>query len=166
MQGGRARLIWFAVIVLVIGGIIGYVFGRAVAHTDVVEARRLNQQIMTESQNLRRQIADQTAALGALQSKLTNAQAALEAIVPAQHTYNISPNQSLVVADGRLTIAMIGAPSNQGVVINVNGKQQTAAAGDVLKIPLDQSTTCEVEIQSFDLFKALLHATCPQAQAP
>jgi hypothetical protein len=162
--GGRSLLIRFGLAVLLLGGILGYVLGRVNAHRDIVEARALNQQIMAESQGLKRQITEQNANLAALQAKIVGVQAVLEAIVPAEHTYNVSPNQSLIVADGRLTIGLIGSPTNQGVMINVNGKQQLVAAGDIIKVAIDPSTTCQVEVQSFDLFKALLTATCPAAK--
>jgi hypothetical protein len=162
--GGRSLLIRFGFVVLLVGGIAGYIFGRVIAHHDILEARALNQQLMSESQKLKAQSTEQNANFTALQAKLTSAQAALEAIVPSEHTYNISPNQSLIVADGRLTIALIGSPTNDGINLNINGKQQPVTAGDVVKVAVDSSTTCQVEVQSFDLFKALLTATCPPAK--
>ena len=95
-----------------------------------------------------------------LQDKLTSVQAALQAIMPSENTYNISPNQSMIVAGGHLTIGLIGSPTNESVNININGKQQLAATGDVIHIALDPSTTCQVGVQSFDMFKAVLTASC------
>ena len=54
----------------------------------------------------------------------------------------------------------MGSPANQNVTLNVNGKQHVAVAGDVITVALDESTTCQVTVQSFDPFKALIHATC------
>jgi hypothetical protein len=84
----------------------------------------------------------------------------LAAIMPTENTYNINPNQSLIVAGGRLTIGLIGSPTNEGVNININGKPQMAAVGASINTVLDSSMTCQVGVQSFDMFKAVLTATC------
>jgi hypothetical protein len=80
--------------------------------------------------------------------------------MPSENTYGVSPNQSLIVADGHLTVGLIGAPANQSVNININGKQRPAAAGDVIDVAPDPSTSCQVRLQSFDMFKAIITATC------
>jgi hypothetical protein len=51
-------------------------------------------------------------------------------MVPSQNTYSFSPNQSMILADGRLTVGLIGPPTNERVNLNINGKQHSAAAGD------------------------------------
>ena len=129
--------------------------GRDLAYRDLAAARSSIQQLQPEIQRLKKEIIDQNAKLAELQAELTSVQAALDAIMPSENTYNISPNQSLIVAGGHLTLGLIGSPTNQGVNINVNGKQQLAAAGDVINIALDPSTTCQVGVQSFDMFKAV-----------
>jgi hypothetical protein len=85
--------------------------------------------------------------------------------MPSQNTYNINPNQSLIAADGRLTIGMIGSPGNEGINLNVNGKQQKVSAGDVIRVSPDAATACQVQIQSFDMFKAVLMASCAAAKS-
>ena len=117
-------------------------------------------QSRSENQELTSQIADEGAKLAALQVELKSVQDALDAIMPAQNTYSFSPNQSMIVADGNLTIGLIGSPANEGVNININGKMHSAAAGGAIKIPLDPSTTCQVVVRSFDMFKAVLTASC------
>ena len=87
-------------------------------------------------------------------------QATLDEIVPSENIYLIRPNQSLIVVGGRIIVGLIGSPSNQAVTVNVNGKQYTAAAGDVIKVAYNDTTPCQVVVQSFDMFKAILHATC------
>ncbi len=65
-----------------------------------------------------------------MQAKLNGVQAKLECrSCRRQNTYNIVPNQTLVVADGHLTVGLIGSPGNEGVTLNINGKEQTVAAG-------------------------------------
>jgi len=152
--------IWLGVLLVLLGGAGCYALGRSVARLEVNSARALNQQLQSESEKLKATIADQTANLASLQADLTKARAALNAIMPAANSYAINPNQSIVVADGRLTIGMIGSPANGSINLNINGKQQTASAGDVIHVALDDATGCEVALQSFDMFKALLAASC------
>jgi hypothetical protein len=165
-RGGRFLLVSaFAIVVL--GGVIGgYLIGLDWARNDLATARSLVEQIQPENQKLKRQIVDQNAEYVALQAKLTSAQAALKAIMPTENTYNFSPNQSMIVADGHLTIGLVGPPTNESVTININGKQQSAATGDVIQIALDPSTTCQVAVQSFDMFKAVVTASCAAATKP
>jgi hypothetical protein len=59
-----------------------------------------------------------------------------------------------------VTVGLMGSPTNENVTINVNGKQHVAVAGDVITVALDEPTTCQVTVQSFDPFKALLQAAC------
>ena len=106
-----------------------------------------------------------TPTLTALRAELSTTKAALDAITPSLNIYNINPNQSLIVADGRLTIGMIGSPANEGIDLNVNGKQQKVAAGDVIRVSPDPSTACQVQLQSFDMFKAVLVASCAPAKS-
>src|SRR5262249_51371414 len=108
---------------------------------------------------VRLDIADLNATQVALQNKLSTFEVALERIIPSQNTYKIKPNQSMIVASGRLTIGLVGPPTNDSVNININGKQQAMATGDVIKVTLDPSTTCQVRVQSFDMFKVVLNAS-------
>jgi hypothetical protein len=66
----------------------------------------------------------------------------------------------LIVADGKITVGLIGSPANESIMLNVNGKQLAAAAGQVIPAGLDSSANCRVAVQSFDMFKAVLTATC------
>jgi hypothetical protein len=159
-RGGQFLLVLAIVVLAIAGAIGGYLFGLDLTHHDLAAARERIQQLQPENQRLKKAIVDQNAKLVELQTELTSVQAALRAIAPAENTYNISPNQSLIVAGGHLTIGLIGSPTNERVNINVNGKQQLAATGDVIHIALDPSTSCQVGVQSFDMFKAVLTASC------
>jgi hypothetical protein len=68
------------------------------------------------------------------------------------------------VANGRLTIGLVGPPTNESINVNVNGKHQSAATGDVVNIALEPPTTCQVRVQSFDMFKAIFAASCAGAK--
>ena len=149
-------------ILVILAVIVGaYVLGLELAYRDLADAKQLVQQLQTESQKLKDQIVEQNTKLIALQSTAAKLRATLNALMPTKDTYQIAANQSLIVANGRLTVGLVGAPTNQGITVNINGKQQMAASGDVIEVAVDPSTTCHVRIQAFDMFKAVITATCP-----
>lgn len=158
----EGRLLFFgAVAVLLIGGGIGtFVFFRHLAYGDLVAARQQIDQLQTERQELEKTLNRQISDIATTTSRLHQAQTDLEQIRPTKDTYAVPPNESRIVADGRLTIGMIGAPANESVTLSINGKQQTAIAGQPINVAPDPSTNCRVVVQSFDMFKALINATC------
>jgi cell division protein FtsB len=157
-QQRRFRLI--AALLILGFGVAGYVLGRVSGHFDITAARQLNQQLQTENQNFKTQISGLNARIAVMQAALNTSQAALDAIMPRENTYNVVPNQSLIVGDGHLTLGLVGSPANEGITINVNGMQHSAVAGDVIRIDVDPSTKCQVAVQSFDMFKAVVTASC------
>jgi hypothetical protein len=160
-KAGRA-FGWF-VFILVIG--IGcYVLGRSAGDKEVRVVGSELVQMQGQNQKLTADTTSETATIVELNAKLKDVQGKLEVIMPSQDTYRITPNQALIVADGQLTIALVGSPANQNVTVNINGKQQSAAAGDIITIKPDPSTNCQVAIQSFDMFKAVLTAKCAKGQ--
>jgi hypothetical protein len=163
-RGGRFLLI-VAAAVLILGAIIGgRIYGWYLESRDLQARDNTIQQLRSDVQKLLAEITDENAKFAALQTKLASVQAALDALMPAKNTYNLSSNQSLIVAGGHLTIGLIGSPTNEGVNININGKQQLAAAGDVVHVAVDPSTNCQVRVQSFDMFKAVVTASCAAAK--
>jgi len=157
----RSRLWSPAGIVLVLFIMVsGYFWGRQFNARDIQQRDAAIQQLQSDAQRLAADIADQNATLTALRAELSSTKATLDAITPSLNIYNINPNQSLIAADGRLTIGMIGSPGNEGIDLNVNGKQQKVAAGDVIHVSPDPSTACQVQIQSFDMFKAQFTVSC------
>jgi hypothetical protein len=150
---------------LILGIAIGsYFLAWAAGGSELRAANIQVGQVQGENQRLVAINTSQVAAIADLQSQLKTAQAKLAAIMPVENTFNINPNQSLIVADGRLTIGLIGSPANEGLNININGKPQLAAAGAVIKIVLNPSTICLVGVQSFDMFRAVLTATCSEVK--
>ena len=143
----------------------GYFWGRQFNARDIAQRDAAILQLQSDGQRLSADIADQNATLTALRAELSSTKATLDAITPSLNVYDIIPNQSLIVADGRLTIGMVGSPGNEGIDLNVNGKQQKVAAGDVVRVSPDPSTACQVQLQSFDMFKAVLVATCGPAKS-
>ena len=104
----------------------GYFWGRQFNARDIRQPMPPFDSCNPTVQRLAADIADQNANLTALRAELTSTKATLDAIMPSQNHYTISPNQSLIVADGRLTIGLIGSPGNEGVE---SQRQRQAAEG-------------------------------------
>ena len=162
--GHRLRLIVLVALLALGVAVGGHIYGRRLAANDVAERDTTIQVLRSEGEKLETKYSDQSAQIAALQAKLINTQAALDAIMPSENTYHINPNQSLIVGDGHLTIGLIGPPTNQGITLNINGKQQVLGAGDMLRIAPNPSTVCHVNVRSFDMFKAVIHAACEIAE--
>jgi hypothetical protein len=143
----------------------GHFYGRYLAKKDLGGRDAAIAQLVAQSQEQKRKIDQQSAALTSLQAKLDKAQAQLDAIMPAKNTFNIIPNQTLIVGDGRLNVGLVGAPGNESITLNINGRQQIATAGQVINVTPDASTNCQVAVQSFDMFKAVVNASCARAKA-
>ncbi len=161
----RATAVLVAVIIIVGILIGGHLYGRYLSSIDLAEREAQIEQLRAESQKQKRDIDSKSAQLTALQDKLTKTQAALNAIMPSANTYNINPNQTLIVGDGHLMVGLVGPPANNSVVLNINGKTQSVAAGEALSISPDPATKCQVNVQSFDVFRAVVVATCTAAKA-
>jgi hypothetical protein len=142
----------------------GHLYGRFLSARDLGGRDNAIEQLVAQNTKLKRQLDQKSAQATEVQAKLDKAQAALTAIMPSADTYNISPNQSLVVGNGRLTVGLVGSPGNEGVTLNINGKDQTVAAGQSISVTLDASTACRVQVQSFDMFAAKVMASCTGAK--
>jgi len=150
------------VIIIIIVGIIigGHLYGRYLSSIDLADREAQLEQLRAESQKQKRDIDGKSQQLTTLQDKLTKTQAALDAVVPSANTYNINPNQTLILGDGHLMVGLVGPPANDSVMLNINGKTQSVVAGQTLSIALDPATKCQLNLQSFDVFKAVVVATC------
>ncbi len=152
-------------ITTVVGILVGgYLYGQFLSARDLGGRDAVIEQLRTENQKLKRTVDEKQAQLTTLQGKQDAAHAALEAIMPTANSYNIVPNQTLIVADGHLTVGMVGSPANEGVTLSIEGKQQMVTAGQVVNVAPDASTHCQVSVQSFDMFKATINASCPGAK--
>jgi hypothetical protein len=158
LASGESRYVVVAAfIAAALGTLIGgHLYGRYLSSRETRGRDNAIEEMRTESQKLKTQSDSLSAQITQLQTKLANAQAAVEAIMPSKNTYNFDPNQTRIVADGHLTIGLIGSPGNDNVTLNINGKQQTVGAGQVINVEPD----CQVGVQSFDMFKAVLTASC------
>jgi hypothetical protein len=151
-----------AVIVILVGG---HLYGRYLASKELGGRDAALEQSVAQVQQLKRAVDQKIAEQTQLQAKLDRVQAQLETIMPTKDTYNITPNQTLMVADGRVTVGLVGSPGNESILLNINGKQQTAAAGQVVAAGSGASGNCQVAVQSIDMFKAVLTATCAGAKS-
>ncbi len=157
----RPVLLVLAIAVVLVGGAVGgFLYGLSLTHSDLASARQQILELRPENQSLKNSIVIQQTRIVDLQSQLTSTQTALHAIMPSENTYNIAPNQSIIVAGSHLVIGLVGSPSNDQVNININGKPQMVTTGDVIRVAVDPSTSCQVRIQSFDLFKVIVNASC------
>jgi hypothetical protein len=120
--------------------------------------------VRAESQKQKRDIDSKSQQITQLQTKLTKTQAVLDAILPSANTYNILPNQTLIL-DRHVTVGLVGTPGNESVLLNINGKPQTVAVGQTVSVSPDATTKCQIVVQSFDVFKAVLVASCSGANA-
>jgi cell division protein FtsB len=165
--GAEHRVTALLVAIIIIVGIVigGHLYGRYLSSIDVADREAQIEQLRAESQKQKRDIDGKSAQLTTLQDKLTKTQAALDAIMPSANTYNINPNQTLILGDGHLLVGLVGPPANDSVLLNINGKTQSVAAGQTLSITSDPATKCQVNVQSFDVFRAVVVATCAAAKA-
>lgn len=153
-----------AVLLVAAVAIVGRIYGQHLAYQDMLARDSAIEQLESERQKLEIDRTDVNQQISTLEAKLSHVQSALDAIIPSQDTYNISPNQSLLVGGGHLTMGLVGTPTADGINLNLNGKQQQATVGDVIHVAADSSTTCTIKVQSFDMFKANITASCAQAK--
>jgi cell division protein FtsB len=161
----RVTAILVAIVVIVVIIIGGHLYGRYLSSIDLADREAQLEQLRAESQKQKRNIDSKSQQLTTLQDKLTKTQAALDAIMPSAHTYNVNPNQTLILGDGHLMVGLVGPPGNDSVLLSINGKPQTVAAGQTLTIAPDPATQCQINVQSFDVFRAVVVATCAAAKA-
>jgi hypothetical protein len=159
---GRLGLLLTAAFIIGAVAIGGRIYGQRLAYPDKLERDRAMHRLETQSQKLERQSAGQADVVAALQTRLRQVQEKLDTIMPAKDTYRINPNESVLVANGRLTLGLVGLPTSDGVTLNVNGKQHTVAAGEVIHVADDASAPCKVAVQSFEMFSATITASCSE----
>lgn len=156
----RTVILLIETLLIVAVALIGHVTGREMARRHLVQRDQTIQQLREERQEVSAELHKRADRILTLETRLKHVEGVLHEIVPDQGIYVIRPNQSLVVAGGRVVVGLVDSPANRGISINVNGKQQFAAAGDVITTTGAGGPTCSVTVQSFDMFKAVLQATC------
>lgn len=166
LPSGRFPAVAICVVVILAAGFVSFILGVNTGDREVqgfkgaIEGLRAgNQRLTADNQDLRAKLVD-------LQAKLATIQVTLDGLTPSANTYQIKANQALTVADGHLTIGLIGMPSSENVDLNINGKQYSAAAGAVVNITVEPSMNCRVGVMSFDILKsqATVNAACAAAK--
>jgi hypothetical protein len=155
-----ALVVFFNLLLLVCSLLVGYFYGRELAKHPLDAANKLIQDLQPETRRLTAIVNGQNTQIATLEARLKSLEASMHEMSPAEDTYRIGPNQAVGAAHGRLTLGLVGPPTNRSIVLNINGKQYTAASGDIFNVALDASTNCEVKVLSFDTFSALLSAVC------
>jgi hypothetical protein len=161
---GRIFLITVTLALVAAVAIFGRLYGQHLAYNAMQDRDTAIRQLEVERQQLELEKSGQLAHMTTMHTDVQRLQAKLNAVIPSENRYTIDPNQSLVLADGHLSVGLIGAPRDDGIDININGKHYSAVVGDVIHITTDPSTACDVKIQSFDMFKAQLTASCAAAK--
>jgi cell division protein FtsB len=159
----RRRRVYILLIetLLILGvALIGHITGRELARRQLAQREQTIVQLREERQQVSAELNRRADRILTLQTRLNHVQGVLDEIVPSENIYVMRPNQSFIVAGGRVPVGLIGVPTIHGVTLNVNGKQQLVNAGDVIKVDFGEARTCQVTVQSFDMFKVVIHATC------
>src|SRR5262245_59375644 len=104
-----------SIALMVVAAFAAFIYRGWVDNRDIIDSRDLVLQSRSQVRELNTRLADQTSQLAALQAKLESVQAALDAMTPSKNTYSFSPNQSLILAEGRLTVGLVGPPTNERV---------------------------------------------------
>lgn len=149
------RLIFVVIsLIVILGvGVVCFKLGVNTRNRDVTGLQESVKRLQEDNKGLsvaKKKLEDD---LEALQKKLASMQATLDAIMPSPNVYEITQNQSRIVPYGHMTIGLVGAPTSQNVDLNINGKQYTATSGEVIRVPIQQSATCRVEVISLDGFR-------------
>jgi type II secretory pathway pseudopilin PulG len=161
---GRLLVVIACVVIIGAAAMGSYVVSRVMGDNELKAANLRVLQVQGDNQKLTADNTNLMATIADFKIQIKDVQTKLAMIMPTENTFNINPNQSLVVGGGRLTIGLIGSPTNESVNININGKPQSAAVGALITSVLDASTTCQVGVQSFDMFRAVLTATCSEVK--
>lgn len=156
----RSYILLIETALIIAVALIGHMTGREMGRRHLLQRDQTIQQLREERQQVSAELNKRGDRITELQNRLNHVQSVLDEIVPSENIYVIRPNQSLFVAGGRVIVGLISSPTNEGVNININGKQRLMVAGDVTPVAFDETTACQVTVQSFDMFKAILHATC------
>jgi hypothetical protein len=165
--GAERRLIMAVAFVIMCLGILigGHLYGRYVGSFVSPGLDDTMTRLRVEAQKAKRKSDSQSAELTTTEIELKAIQGTLDSVMPSPNTYTIKPNQTLIVGDGHLPVGMVGPPGNDAIVLNVNGKQQSLAAGQTIEIAPDPAIQCQLTVQSFDVFKARLVAACSGPKA-
>ncbi len=149
---------------LLLGAFGGFSYRGYIDDADVRDSAQRVLGFRSENDKLKAQIFNLNTKIEQLQAEVRTVHDSMEEMKPSANTYDIGVNKSMIVAGGHLTIGLIGSPTSENLKINVNGNEHLAAAGDIIEASPNPSTTCRVVVQSFDMFRAIVVASCQGAK--
>jgi hypothetical protein len=147
-----------------LGAFGGFTYRGYINEADIRDSAQKAFEFRSENDKLKEKIFDLNTKIEQLQAQIRSVHASMEEMKPSANSYIIGVNRSMVVAEGNLTIGLIGSPTSENLRINVNGKEYLSAAGDIIEVTPNASTKCRVNVQSFDMFGATVHASCQAAK--
>jgi hypothetical protein len=157
------RYKWLRIIPYLLVGIVTYTIGwQAGVRETTNDFRSENSKLQKENQQLANDKSNQAAQMTSMQDQMKSMHGRMDTVMGQLGTFDINPNESAVVAGGHLTVGLVGTPSADRAIINVNGKQKPMASGDVVAVQL--STTCQVELKSFEIRKAIVTTSCAETK--
>lgn len=158
------RVLLLSVVFLLLGAFGGFTYRGYINEADIRDSAQKAFEFRSENDKLKEKIFDLNTKIEQLQAQIRSVHASMEEMKPSANSYIIGVNRSMVVAEGNLTIGLIGSPTSENLRINVNGKEYLSAAGDIIEVTPNASTKCRVNVQSFDMFGATVHASCQAAK--
>ena len=129
-----------------------YTLGRHSSAHAIEDYQTRNAQLSSDNGRLASDNKNQALQITNLQDQLKSAQGELNDILRPARNFEIRANESEPVSIGQLIIGLVGTPKNESVDLNINGKQQSVAAGDVVNLELP--ITCRIQVMSFDVLKS------------
>jgi len=158
------RILLLSGVVLLLGAIGGFSYRGHIDDADISDSAQRVLEFRSENDKLKTQIFDLNTRIEQLQAQMRAVHNTMEEMKPSANSYVIQVNRSMIVAEGQLTIGLIGSPTSENLKINLNGKEYLAAAGDIIEVSPNPSTKCRVNVQSFDMFRAIVVASCQGAK--
>jgi hypothetical protein len=145
------RSLGFLVFFLVIA-IAGFTVGRRAASNEVDAVKDSAAKLREQINILDKKNKEQATSIADLEAKLKIAEDQLGEIYRTARTLEIGANESKLISINQLTIGLVGTPRNESVELNINGKQQSAAAGDVISV--EYATNCRLQVGSLNVLKS------------
>lgn len=127
-----------------------YSLGRYSASQQFEDYKARNAQLAGDNGKLSADSKTQALRISELQDQLKDIKTKYDEVISPARNLVIKANESRPVSIALMEIGMIGTPTNESVNINVNGKRQVAAAGDVVSADF----TCRIQVVSIDLLKS------------
>jgi hypothetical protein len=141
-----------------------YTLGRNGRKGEIDNLKKDNSLVRLHRDELQKKNATQSDEIRNLTAEIKKAKAENAELFHPSRTVEIITGESKFISVDQLTIALNGAPRNDGVDLNINDKQQTKVAGDSITV----STTCRLVITKIDLQKqsVTINSSCSPTQQP